>query len=265
MDLLKKELAPITAEAWAEINSEAQRVFNTILSARKFVDVEGPLGWDLGAVNTGRLNVADKQDGNVSYGIAQVQPMIESRVQFNLNIWELDNVIRGAENIDLDPLRDAAKEIAKFEEKVIYQGHNKANITGLQDNSDYENLKLPANAEDWLKIVSSAIAEYKKNGVGGPFSLIVPSDKWEDIANTLIGGHTLLNIIQNTLSTSVISAPLLENEAFLIAEQPGSFRLTLGGDLSIGYEKHDAKEVQLFLAESFTFQVIDPSAVMVVK
>jgi len=39
----------------------------------------------------------------------------------------------------------------------------------------------------------------------------------------------------------------------------------LGQDLSIGYESHNNKTVQLYFTESFTFQVIDPAAVLVLK
>src|SRR5438045_2139861 len=55
MDLLKRELAPITSEAWQQIDEEARRVLKLHLAGRKLVDFSGPHGWQLGAVNTGRL------------------------------------------------------------------------------------------------------------------------------------------------------------------------------------------------------------------
>ena len=55
MDLLKRQLAPITTEAWEQIDEEARRVLKLHLAGRKLVDFVGPLGWQAGAVNTGRL------------------------------------------------------------------------------------------------------------------------------------------------------------------------------------------------------------------
>lgn len=41
MDILKRELAPITLEAWSEIDAQATRSLTATLSARKVVDVTG--------------------------------------------------------------------------------------------------------------------------------------------------------------------------------------------------------------------------------
>lgn len=48
--------------------------------------------------------------------------MVETRISFNLDVWELDNVIRGAEDVELGPLEEAAAQAADFEDKAIYEG-----------------------------------------------------------------------------------------------------------------------------------------------
>jgi uncharacterized linocin/CFP29 family protein len=45
--------------------------------------------------------------------------LVETRITFELSRWELDNLLRGAKDIELDALEDAAKEIARFEDDVI--------------------------------------------------------------------------------------------------------------------------------------------------
>ncbi|MFW5687761.1 MAG: family 1 encapsulin nanocompartment shell protein, partial [Bacteroidota bacterium] len=132
MDILRKSLAPISDKAWKEINETSKDVLTSVLSARKFVDVEGPKGWDFAALSTGRIDVPENQDGALEYGVHQVLPLVEVRIPFELNIWELDNVARGAEDIDLDSLEEAAREIAKFEENAIFEGFKAANIKGLK-------------------------------------------------------------------------------------------------------------------------------------
>jgi uncharacterized linocin/CFP29 family protein len=52
------------------------------------------------------------------------------------------------------------------------------------------------------------------------------------------------------------------DDAFLISLRGGDLELTLGQDFSIGYEAHDGKTVRLFLTESFTFRVLDPSVIL---
>ena len=57
MDLLKRSHAPITPEAWKQIDAEAKRVLQINLAGRKLVDFDGPHGWQYAAVNTGRLTI----------------------------------------------------------------------------------------------------------------------------------------------------------------------------------------------------------------
>ena len=46
MNHLLRELAPITDEAWEQIDAEARRSLKHYLAARRLMDFEGPLGWD---------------------------------------------------------------------------------------------------------------------------------------------------------------------------------------------------------------------------
>ena len=55
-DLLKRDRAPITPEALAAVDAEATRVLKLNLAGRRLVDFKGPHGWQLAAVNTGRLD-----------------------------------------------------------------------------------------------------------------------------------------------------------------------------------------------------------------
>ena len=56
MDLLKRELAPVLPAAFAAVDAEAARVLKLNLAGRRIVDFRGPHGWELAAVNTGRLD-----------------------------------------------------------------------------------------------------------------------------------------------------------------------------------------------------------------
>ena len=163
MDILKQSLAPISESSWEAINDEAKQVFSSILAARKFVDVDGPHGWDHSAVSAGRLQMPESKEKKLKYGVREVQPLVEVRIPFHLNVWELDNIERGAENIDFDPLRDAAKEIATFEENIIYNGFKQANIDGLKASSEYKSGKMPDEAEGWLSTLSQSIGKFQEN------------------------------------------------------------------------------------------------------
>ena len=102
MDILKRELAPITAEAWIEIDEQAISSLKAMLSARQVVDVSGPMGTDFPGVPEGRLEFPKKQPGGgVSCGIHKVHHLVETRIPFELDITELDSVVRGAKDVNL--------------------------------------------------------------------------------------------------------------------------------------------------------------------
>ena len=263
MDILRKSLAPISKLAWEEINETALDVLSSVLSARKFVDVEGPKGWDYAALSTGRIQVPANQKDDVKYGIYQVLPLVEARIPFELNIWELDNVARGAEDIDLDALEDAARKIAQFEEKAIFEGFKPGHIAGLKDSSDFDAIPFPEKDEDILAAVTLALARFKASSIEGPYSLVLNSEKWQKV-NSFVRGYPLRKQLENLLGGSIIMAPFID-DAYVVSERGGDFRMVLGQDISIGYESHNNKSVQLYFTESFTFQVIEPKAVVVLK
>ena len=77
MDFLKRSLAPISDEAWHEIDDVARDILITFLSARKIVDVSGPHGLDFASVSLGRLNISkDTPVEGVDYGVASVQAVL---------------------------------------------------------------------------------------------------------------------------------------------------------------------------------------------
>lgn len=263
MDILRKSMAPITGEAWKEINETAVDVLSSVLSARKIVDVKGPMGWGYAALSTGRVHVPQNQSGTARYGIYQVQPLVEVRVPFELDIWELDNVLRGAEDIDLEGLEEAARKIAQFEEEAIYEGFQPGNIKGLGSSTEYDTITFPQEEEEIMKAVTMALASFKTHSIEGPYALVVNSHKWQ-VLNRIVQGYPLRKQIENLMGGPIILAPFVK-DSFLVSKRGNDFRLVLGQDISIGYESHNNQKVQLYFTESFTFQVIEPKAVILLK
>ena len=80
MDLLRRELAPISPQGWSEIDTMAKETLVANVSGRKFIDVDGPHGIGHSCVTLGRLSVPKTQkSGKVGYGIHQVLPLVEAR------------------------------------------------------------------------------------------------------------------------------------------------------------------------------------------
>src|ERR1017187_6350470 len=132
LDLLKRALAPLTPDAFAAVDAEAGRVLKLNLAGRQIVDFHGPHGWELAAVNTGRLDLLPAgSDPDIQVGIRRVQQLVEVRVPIRLLQSELDSIPRGAVDPDLDPVVIAAEKAAHTEDSAIFNGFAPAHIEGI--------------------------------------------------------------------------------------------------------------------------------------
>ncbi|HUW70334.1 MAG TPA: family 1 encapsulin nanocompartment shell protein [bacterium] len=261
MNNLRRELAPISTEAWSTIDTTARETLVATLSGRKFVDIDGPHGIQHACVALGRLATPPKQDpGAVMYGVHQVLPLVESRTSFVLNTWELDNIGRGASDPDLDVLTNACRKSALFEENAIFEGFAPGNIAGLASLVHGKEIALSLETEKLIDTVSEAQTRMLKEGIPGPANLVVSAPIWKYLARSAPGG-TLRSIIEQQIEGKVIYSESVK-DALLVAGRGGDLALTIGQDLAIGYHSHTTTEINLFLTESFTFRVMNPQAVV---
>ncbi|MEA4859678.1 MAG: family 1 encapsulin nanocompartment shell protein [Sphaerochaeta sp.] len=261
MDMFKRELAPLSADAWAEIENRAKEVLLSRLTARKVVDVEGPKGLDFTVISEGRLTLVD--DGDVKAGTYNALPLTEARIRFSLNKWELDNLARGAKDIDFDTLDAALEKLALFEEQAIYNGYAKGKIKGLKESSAHKALTFGKEANDILASLAEGLLLLKKSYIHGPYTLVVGKDIWMTLNQATLG-MSLLERVEQMLGSKVVLATSVEG-ALLVPYNSENLELTIGQDFALGYESHDTKEVTLFATESFTFRVLEPKAIVVYK
>lgn len=260
MEFLKKDLAPITAKAWSEIEGRAKSILTNNLSGRKFVKVTPPKGRECEGIFTGKMALKQKDD--LFYGIYKVQPMIETRITFVLSRWELDNIERGAKDINFDSLDEAIKKAAKFEEEAIFYGLNEACIEGLKS-SAHPVLDLGETCEEVVVNIIKAMAMLKNSTAKAPYALVVSPEKWQHL-NIVSKDAEFIEKIEKILGSKIIVSPSI-CEAFLLPYNDENFELSLGIDYSIGYQHSDNTNVTLFITSSFTFNIHDKTQVIMFK
>ena len=260
MNNLHRELAPITDAAWASIEAEARRTFEQNVAARRVVDVQGPDGPSLASVGTGHLTPIDSPDGEgIIARLRTSQQVVELRVPFTLNRQDVDDVERGAQDSDWQPVKDAAKKIAFAEDRAIFEGYAAAGITGVRRSSSNPALTVPAEARDYPNVISQAVSALRLAGVGGPYSLLLSAAAYTMVSETSDYGYPIRDHLARVVDGDIIWAPAIDG-AFLLTARGGDYELRLGQDLSIGYLSHDADHVKLYFQESLTFLVYTTEA-----
>lgn len=261
MDFLKRELAPITANGWKEIEERATAVLSKELSARKFVRVTGPLGREVTSITTGRMDVKTKDD--IKYGVYKVQPLTESRICFPLSRWELDNIERGAKDVDYSSLDDGVRKAAKFEEEAIFKGLEEGQIEGIYKSSSYDTLDFGKTADETLKAIFEGILKLDAAFAKKPYVLVVSNEKWYYL-NTIVKEYSLPGKLEKILGQKIIVSKSIDG-AILLPYDDENIELIIGEDYALGYQNHNESVVELFITESFTFRVLDPALIVLFK
>ena len=262
MNNLHRELAPVSDAAWASIEAEARRTFEQNVAGRRVVDVTGPDGPTLASVGTGHLAEIEPPGGDAAGILAwqrTAQQLVQLRVPFTVSRQDVDDVERGAQDSDWQPVKDAAKKIGFAEDRAVFEGYPAAGIAGIRQSSSNPALALPAEARDYPNVVSQAVSSLRLAGVGGPFSLLLSADAYTMVSETSDHGYPIREHLTRVLDGDIVWAPAIDG-AFLLSARGGDFELRLGQDLSIGYLSHDADTVQLYFQESLTFLVYTAEA-----
>ncbi|MCP9271436.1 family 1 encapsulin nanocompartment shell protein [Mycolicibacterium arenosum] len=252
MNNLYRELAPVTAEAWEQIEEEATRTFKRHIAGRRVVDVSEPGGPTSAAVSTGHLlEVGSPGDGVVAH-LREARPLVRLRVPFTISRNDIDDVERGSQDSDWDPVKDAAKKLAFAEDRAIFEGYPAASIEGIRRSSSCPNLALPADPREMPDVISQALSELRLAGVDGPYSVLLSADVYTQVSETTVNGYPIREHLNRLVDGDIIWAPAIDG-AFVLSTRGGDFDLQLGTDVSIGYLSHDADSVQLYLQETLTF------------
>lgn len=104
-----------------------------------------PGGPAAAAVSTGRLIDVEAPTNGVVAHLRASKPLVRLRVPFTLSRYEIDNVERGANDSDWDPVKEAAKKLAFVEDRAIFEGYAAASIDGIRSASSNKPLALPAD------------------------------------------------------------------------------------------------------------------------
>ncbi len=261
MNHLLRSLAPITDSGWELLDSETKQRLTPALAARRLIDFAGPHGWGHSATNLGRTEaLAASPHEGVTALRRRVLGLAELRADFAVSLQELADHDRGATDVDLSSLDDAAHRIAVAENVAVFHGWPEAEITGIVGASPHEPRPLGDDPEGYPRAVAGAVELLLSNGIGGPYGMALGREQYRRVVETAEhGGHLLLDHLRKILDGPIVWAPGLVG-AVVLSQRGDDFTFDCGQDLSIGYLRHDDQAVQLYIEESFSFVAATPDA-----
>jgi len=267
-DHLLRRHAPIPSTGWQQIDDEAKTRLTPKLAARRLVDWSGPHGWTHSATNLGRTTTLDgTPPGTKSETVAarqrRVLPLNEFRVGFTVECSGLQDVERGATDVDYGDLDRAAYDAALIENRAVFHGWPEAGITGIVESSAHPSITLGQDLNAYPLAIAKATDVLRQAGIEGPYALAIGPHGYTRIIETIEhGGYLLHQHLSKILGGDIVWAPGLDG-ALVVSTRGDDFVLDVGQDFSVGYARHDAELVNLYLEESFSFRVNEPDAAVV--
>jgi uncharacterized linocin/CFP29 family protein len=260
MNHLLRSHAPITEAAWKELETEVQQRIVPALAARKLVDFSGPLGWAHSATNLGRVAPIAAPSPALKAYQRRVLPLAELRADFAVGRAELLDVDRGAADLDLAELDAAARRIAEAENVAVFHGWAAAGIVGIGEATTASRIPLGSDVAHYPRHVAKAVEELLSAGISGPYGLALGPDAYTGVVETTEhGGLIVFDHLRQILDGPIVWAPGVVG-AVVVSLRGGDFVFEAGQDLSLGYDRHDAEKVHLYIEESFSFRTLTPEA-----
>lgn len=261
MNHLLRPLAPVSDSGWKLLDDEATERLTAALAARKLVEFSGPHGWEHSATNLGRASaLASAPCEGIVATQRRVLPLAELRSGFKVSLSELRDHDRGAVDVDLADLDDAAHRIARAENIAVFHGWEDAGVAGIAEASPHRTVSLGENTDAFPRPVAAAVELLLRAGIAGPYALALGREEYTRVVETAEhGGYPLWEHLRRIIEGPIVWAPGVRG-AIVLSLRGGDFLYESGQDLSIGYESHDSEFVHLYLEESFSFLVATPEA-----
>jgi len=265
MDTFNRTQAPFGDALWDEIDEAAADAAAAMLTARRFLEVEGPFGPGLTAIeigNDGYCRQPEAEEAGQIVGRAVSVPMI--RKGFRLSLRRIAAHLDSRQPLDTSPVEDAAEAVAAREEELIYYGQPDFGIPGLLSAHG----RAQVEGGDWSDIdrvlddVLAAVTLLDGEGNRGPYAMVLEPGLFNGLFRRYPGTHMMQIEHLRRLCTLGIYKASIRGCAVI---DPRAATLLVGQDLRSGYAGQDGVHAQLWVAESLVLRLDDPGAVCTIS
>jgi uncharacterized linocin/CFP29 family protein len=261
MDYLNRAQAHFSTSLWQAIDAAAVKAARDRLTGRRFLDVEGPLGVGLTAIEMGHDDFCRQpapDEAGAVMGRAVSVPML--RRSFSLSVRRVAGYLENGQPLDLTPVEDAAEAVANREEEFVYRGQPDFQLSGLLTIAGRQEME----GGDWsavegaLQDVLAAVTRLDEAGFRGPYALALAPALYNGLFRLYPGTDVLQVEHLRRLCTLGIFKAQIEGGVLV---DPHVGKLIVGQDLKAGYIGQDGIHYQLYLTESIVLRIDEPKAV----
>jgi uncharacterized linocin/CFP29 family protein len=231
-----------------------------ILTGRRIIDVDGPYGLGLTALEVGNDDLCRQPGPGEASAVlshALSLPMIYRR--FSLSRRRIAAFREMGQPLNLKVVEDAAQAVAMREEDFIYHGQPDFHLHGLLTATGRNTL----HGGDWSSVdqvldnviaaVTPSTARYR-----GPYGLALAPALYNNLFRRYPGSDLLqIEHLKRLCTRGIVKAQI--EGGVLVAKDVGS--IVLGQDLQIAYLTPDAAHENFAVTESLVLKIEAPDAI----
>jgi uncharacterized linocin/CFP29 family protein len=260
MDYFNRELAAFPPPLWSAIDEAAIKGARERLTARRFLEVEGPFGVGLTAIEVGDDEYRQAQPSEAAAVISRTVPVPMLRRSFRLSIRRIAAHVEYGQAVNLSPVTDAAEAVADAEERMVYFGQPDFGLPGLLAVPERQHVDGGAwSALDRaLQDALAAATRLDEQGFRGPYSLVLAPALYNALFRLYPGTDVLQLEHLRRLCIGGIYKAAIEGGVLI---DPRVGVLVVGQDLRSGYVGQDGTHYQLYVSESLALRIDEPKAI----
>lgn len=265
MDYLNRAQSQLPAAIWREIERAAVEAAREQLTGRRFLDLQGPFGVGLTAIEAGNDDYCRQpspDEAGAVMGRAISVPML--RRAFRLSVRRIASFLDNGLPLDLTPAQDAAEAVAAREEEFVYRGQPDFNLPGLLTHEGRQQIE----GGDWSAVeralddVLNAVTLLDEAGYRGPYALALAPPLYNGLFRLYPGSDVSQIQHLRHLCTRGIYKASIEG-GVLVDPRVGA--LVMGQDLHAGYIRQDGVHYELYLTESIVLRIDEPQAMCTIS
>jgi uncharacterized linocin/CFP29 family protein len=273
MSWADRDAAPFPQEVWDAIDGAVRAAAAEVRAARRVMEVIGPLGF------AARAGVAEDRPAGAPAGqdetgdlphvhVPVVQPLPVLHRTFALGARSVEAFLGRGEPLALTEAAEAARQLARAEDRLLVEGHAGAGVRGLLEHPGAVELTLgdwsdPARAADDLL---AALARLDEAGRHGPYAAAVSPARWYALLRPHpASGVSPLEQLRPAFEGGIAKAPTLARGALVVMRSASGPRVVVGEELTAAYDGREGIFHRISLVESVTLLPGVPGSVAVLR
>ncbi len=269
MSWLDRDAAPFGQEVWDQIDATARAAADEVRAGRRVVDVVGPLGFAARAgVAEDEPVLVDEAEAQAHVHVPRVRALPVLHRTFALGARSVAARDALREPLVLSEAAEAARQIARAEDRLLFAGNAAAGVRGLVAHEGAIELTAgdwsdPARAADDLL---GALARLDAAGRHGPYAVAVSSARFYQLLRPYPGSALTPHAqLLPAFAGGIVKAPALADGALVVVRSASGPRAVIGQDLAAAYDGREGIFHRISLVESVTLLPGIPASVAVLR